>query len=341
MAQLLYGSGPAAVTLRRVRGAAPKSAAALFAGSNTAQRQHPPMVPAFLTAVFFALSVVCASRSARLLGATGANYRRLLVSLLLLGIWAHVWGHGLGGKTFFWFFLSGSIGFGLGDMALYQALAAIGPRLAVILVQCLAVPFAACIERLWLGTAVNAGQAVCGFVILAGVAIALGESSVDLAAAVRLRGTLFGIAAALGQAAGAVVSRKAYLVAALLGEPVDGGTAAYERMIGGVLATSVFYLALLGRNQSRRSEGPRLNRQNRAVAWRWVVLNALAGATLGVSCYQWALSTTPSAIVLPIVALAPIITIPLAFALEGDKPTLRSVLGGIIAVAGAIQLTRM
>ena len=57
------------------------------------------------------------------------------------------------------------------------------------------------------------------------------------------------------------------------------------------------------------------------------------------SCYQWALATTPSGIVLPIVATSPLLAIPLAWWLEGDRPTTRSVTGGVIAVAGVIGLT--
>jgi len=60
---------------------------------------------------------------------------------------------------------------------------------------------------------------------------------------------------------------------------------------------------------------------------------------LGVGCYQWALATTPSGIVLPIAATAPLLSIPIAFWLEGDRPTRRSLIGGVIAVAGCIALT--
>src|SRR5207249_2695874 len=42
---------------------------------------------------------------------------------------------------------------------------------------------------------------------------------------------------ALGQALGAVVSRKAIAVGAAAGFPIDGGSAAYQRAIGGVLLT--------------------------------------------------------------------------------------------------------
>jgi drug/metabolite transporter (DMT)-like permease len=58
-----------------------------------------------------------------------------------------------------------------------------------------------------------------------------------------------------------------------------------------------------------------------------------------VGCYQWALSTTPSGIVLPIVATLPLVVIPFAWRLEGDRPGGRSIIGGIIAVTGVIALT--
>jgi drug/metabolite transporter (DMT)-like permease len=74
-------------------------------------------------------------------------------------------------------------------------------------------------------------------------------------------------------------------------------------------------------------------------AWPWVIINVLGGPVIGVSCYQWALSTTPSGIVLPIVATVPLAVIPFAYRLEGDRPGWRSLAGGIIAVAGVIALT--
>jgi drug/metabolite transporter (DMT)-like permease len=69
------------------------------------------------------------------------------------------------------------------------------------------------------------------------------------------------------------------------------------------------------------------------------VAHAIAGPVLGVSCYQWALAHTPSGIVLPIVATTPLVAIPLTYWLEGDRPSKRSILGGIVAVAGCIALT--
>jgi drug/metabolite transporter (DMT)-like permease len=66
--------------------------------------------------------------------------------------------------------------------------------------------------------------------------------------------------------------------------------------------------------------------------------NAVAGQTLGVTCYQWALKTTPAALVLAIISTSPLVVIPFSQAMEGEKMSRRSILGGVIAVVGAVVL---
>ncbi len=65
------------------------------------------------------------------------------------------------------------------------------------------------------------------------------------------------------------------------------------------------------------------------------------GPALGVTCFQWAISIAPSGIVLPIVATTPVVTIPLAYWIDGDRPGKRSIIGGVIAVGGAAVLAWM
>ena len=77
----------------------------------------------------------------------------------------------------------------------------------------------------------------------------------------------------------------------------------------------------------------------RAHRFLWILANALCGPVIGVSCYQWALATTPSGLVLPIVATTPLVIIPFSYLLERERPSRRSLAGGAIAVAGAVALT--
>jgi len=298
------------------------------------------MLPALLTTFFFALSVILARRSIRYVGSQRANFARQLVALVLLGLWAHTAGEGLHGATFGILFLSGIIGFGMGDWALFEALPRLGSGLTALLCQCLAAPIAALTEWLWLGTRLTEVQVASSGLILLGVALALAPARTDLIpAGHRLAGFAFGLIAATGQAWGAVLSRMAFLRAHEAGFALDGITAAYQRLWGGIL--SIGLLLLLGglhgrwRSIPRNTTGPNWRR-----ASPWIVGNALVGAALGVSCYQWALKSWPSSIVLPIVATTPLAAMILSFIFEGIRPTKRAIGGGIIAVAGVVLLVR-
>lgn len=296
------------------------------------------MVAAFLTTLFFSLSTIFANRSLRAVGATRANLGRLLFAALVLGAYAHLFGGGLGGAGRDWLLLSGVIGMGLGDLAVFAALPLLGSRLTVLMTQCLAAPLAIVAEWLWLGTVLTGTQLLWGFVILGGVLVAfLPSRSSPPKVTIRPIGFLFGFLAACGQGFGAVVSRKGNALAALAGEPIDGLTAAYQRILGGLAITLIWLAAraLLSAKPSAPAppEAPPLWR-----AYLWIPANAGCGAIIGVSCYQWSLATTPSGIVLPIVACTPLVIIPLSYWLENERPTRRSLLGGLIAVAGCIAL---
>ena len=296
------------------------------------------MFAAFLAALFYALSSIFAHRSTRLLGVATANFARLWTASFFLALWAHTFGSGLHGAGLGTFILSGIAGFGISDMAMFATLPLLGPRLTTLMVQCLAAPFAGLIEWLWLGTRLDAVQLGCGAAILVGVGLAVapergaGEPSpVEVAVAPgHRRGLLFGCLAALGQGGGAVIARRAYALSAAGGVPVDGGTAAYQRILGGLLLVTVVYF--LSRRE-KSTAGPRWR-----AAWPVVLANSLAGAVIGVSFYQRALSTTPSAVVMPIVALTPLIVVPFAFFIEHERPSPRSLVGGVLAVIAAAIL---
>ncbi len=298
------------------------------------------MLPAFLTTIFFSLSAVSGRRLSHYVGGTEANLSRLLVAAVLLGAWAHGFGFGISGAAFPLLFVSGCIGFGIGDLALFQAYPRIGTRRTMVLVQCLAAPFGALTEWAWLGHAPTGPQAFFGVIILVGVGVALmpgkgeGQPIHGLGA-----GIFFGTLAALCQAWGAVLSRKAYAVAEAAGQTFngagDGVNAAYQRLLGGILVSALF-MAYLKLAHKPAPGGDR--KADWSQAWPWMVANGLFGPTLGVTCYQWALTTTPTSIVLPIVATTPLAVMPFTRIMEGEKFTWRAILGGAVAVAGVIGL---
>ena len=292
------------------------------------------MFAAFLTTVLFSISGVAANRTSRILGGTEANFWRILLASLFLALLANTFGSGLQGPAIQTFFISGVVGFGIGDLALYQAFPKLGSRLSIMLVHCLAAPFAAVVEWFWLGNRITAPEAFSSAVVLFGVALALAPGEhVHIPRRTLLIGIVMGTLAAFGQGFGAVLSRRAYEICRSNNFKMDGITAAYQRIWGGVLVAvlSMIWIRAARREQSREKDWRKV--------WPWLVANVAAGPALGVACYQWALGVERTAIVLPIVALTPLMIIPFSWRIEGERPSVRSLLGGVIAVAGVIGLT--
>ena len=294
------------------------------------------MLPAIFTTFLFSFSVLFASRSVQYVGGMPANVTRLTGAMVLLGIWAHGFGGGFGGAGLSWFLWSGLIGFGMGDMALFGALPRIGPRLAILLTQCLGAPIGVLAEYLILRTPTSVAELLSGVVILGGVALALAPEEQWAGDPKRFRmGLCFGLVSALGQGMGGVFSRIGYKVVENAGEQIDGGTAAYQRIVAGVFVTVVCWVLLRIFGGVREEKKP-LEVWKKAMPY--IAGNAFSGPTLGVACFQWALLSHSTATVLPIVATSPLVTMGLAWFIQGNKPARKAIFGGALAVLGASGL---
>jgi drug/metabolite transporter (DMT)-like permease len=295
------------------------------------------ILAALLTTLLYSLSGIAGARVSRMLGSIEANFFRIVIATALLGTYAHTLGAGLRGRALPYFLASGLIGFGIGDFSLYQAYPRIGSRLCMLLVHCLAAPIGAAVEWAWLGTALTLIQVACCLLILFGVGLALAPSEhMHIPRKALITGVAFGFIAAVCQGLGSVVSRKAYLVAHLANENIDGISAAYQRIWGGIVFAALSYI--LYRSRLPAAERERFFASRVRPAWKWLVLNAVAGPALGVSFFQFALSKAPTGLVLPVVSLTPLMIIPFSRKFENERPGARSLLGGAIAVAGVASL---
>src|SRR3954469_11328704 len=230
------------------------------------------MLAALLTTVLFSISGVAANRTSRVLGGIEANFWRILLAALLLAALANLVGVGLNGPAIKTFFISGVVGFGIGDLALYQAFPKLGSRLSIMLVHCLAAPFAAVVEWFWLGNRITAPEAFSSAIILLGVALALAPGEhLHIARRTLLIGILMGALAAFGQGFGAVLSRKAYEICRANNFKMDGVTAAYQRIWGGVLVAvfSMIWIKTVRREPAREKNWRKI--------WPWLLANVAAG----------------------------------------------------------------
>lgn len=253
-------------------------------------------------------------------------------------------GSGITGESLPIFALSGLLGIGVGDTGYFQALTRLGTRRTVLIVQCFTAPAAAFIEWLWLGTKLNGPEIFFIAVILIGVAVAMAPGEhLEIPRRQMIAGVALASLAALGGALGVVLSRKAYAVAFAAGEHPDPGTTGYQRVLGGALIPAIILIAAKWR--SAHAHGGifeyktfHVSREKWIRIWPWVLGNGLAGQTLGVTAMQWALEKTPTGIVTAIIAMTPVVLLPMTRVVDGEKIGIRSLAGAFIGVGGMIGL---
>lgn len=294
------------------------------------------MIPALLTVLLWSVSVICATRAARALGGGMANRWRLVIAILLLGSAVGAAGTVPHQQALWWLLASGAIGLGLGDLAMYRGYELVGSRLIALLTQCLAAPIAGLLEWVWLGSHPGAGEIVWGCIALSGVAMALGPNARPAGATGRrlAMGVAMGVLSAGGLALAGVLTRCASAAADGSGASMhgfEGGLGAgFARNLGGAVAAFAggWLLAL-------RVPRPDTGRHERRRGWWWLLGTAICGPALGVACYQWALIEAPAATVQAILALVPVLVMPLAMWSEGDRPKPLAWVGAGVAVMGA------
>ena len=233
--------------------------------------------------------------ASRQIGGAEANFGVCLAAFSL-GLWAYTYGSGLVGEAFPLFLISGSVGVGLGDTGYYQALPRLGSRRAVLLVQCFTAPFAALIEWFWLGTKLNLPEILCIALILIGVALALAPGDHLKISSRELRlGLCFRSFCRVLQCAGRGMSRKALPSRMRRENFPDAGTTGYQRVLGGILFPAIILLVVKWRRPAHAHGGvfeektQHVSREKWGRIWPLVLGNGLAGQTLGMSCFQWAI----------------------------------------------------
>ncbi len=286
-------------------------------------------------AFFYAWSVTCARRSSAHHGPDLANLGRLLVAIVVVGLFVLFSGRQPFCAGWGWLILGGVLGLGVGDIALFHALPRIGVGLTMLLTQCLAAPFALVLEYEALGHSPNGAQMLAALVILIGVGVALGAPA-EGDPADRRTGVWLGVLSALGQACGAVSTPMTVHACEAAGQTIpDGFAQAFVRLLGGVPIVILFVLWM------SRKEGlfAKVRRPYAftSAPW-WMLMNGISGPALGVACYQWALTQHPAALVLSVVALTPLFGLVMQWAVEGQRPSWRLWVGGAIAIGGVILL---
>ncbi|WFB37101.1 DMT family transporter [Kiritimatiellota bacterium B12222] len=294
------------------------------------------MISALLTAICWSISGFASSRISRFFGAPTANLLRLCIATLLLFsicLWQNT---GFTSTAAIWFVLAGLCHLCIGDMGLFAAFRRLGPRLSVLMVGSLAPPTALLSEWWILGDFPSLSQIICAGSILLLVAVAVAPKERQHLSPQELRaGLLFGVIAAVGQGLSSTLQRYGNYQTTLSQTSVDPWLMILIRVGAGTLGVMVIllFLQLAHQHPFRKPVELIPHRKVEGHPLLWLGISALMGPIIGMSFLITALETTSSGLVQAVIATMPVFMIPVAWILDGNAPSIRSIIAGSAAVS--------
>ncbi|AFZ43302.1 protein of unknown function DUF6 transmembrane [Halothece sp. PCC 7418] len=217
---------------------------------------------------------------------------------------------------------SGIIGIGFGDTVFFSSLKYLGARRA-LLFETLAPPLAAMIALIFLQETLSVSAWLGIILTLVGVATVISErtSNQDLTVENLKLGIGFGLASAIAQAVGAVLSRSA-----LTDFDLNPLWSTLIRLSAGTLSLIPL---LVSRQQQLKLP---------SLQWSWrlvgiIFITAFASTYLGIWLQQISLKFTATGVAQTLSSTSPLFVLPIAAFLK-ETITLRAILGVFIALTG-------
>ena len=281
-------------------------------------------------AICWTLSALFFEKAGSKIGSLSVNVIRLMTAIILLGLIAWVT-RGYFFPTdatpyqWFWLSLSGFIGFFLGDLFLFHSYSIIGSRMAQ-LVMTLAPPITAITGLLMLNEHLSAKQALGIFITVGGICIAmLGKKRGEkFNFNVPLKGFLFALGGAAGQAIGLVLSKKG------MGDYNAISATQIRAITGGI--SFILLVTFLNRWSSI------LKAFSNKSGVKFVLSGSVFGPVMGVSLSLFAVQHTKAGVAATLMGLVPIFIILPSALIFKEKITFYQVLGAFVSVGGCILL---
>ena len=304
--------------------------------------QYLGEIISLLVAVSWTTGAIFADVASHRIGSINLNIIRMVFALLFLAAILFAFTGSpiplhTDGKTWFWFALSGVVGFVFGDLCLFNAYVRIGSLYGQLLMT-LAPPFAGIAGFLMLGEKLAPTSLLAMVVTLSGIGITILSKDSDSRLPVLklpLSGVLYGIGAGVGQGVGLVLSKigMEHYTAAMPSDAASGVLSAmpfagtFIRVIAGIIG---FSLIILLKKESGSLQKALKDRTSLVCC----LITTLLGPVIGVSLSLMAVQHTSAGIASTLMGLTPVmILIPYSIYMK-QRITLKEVAGTFITVAG-------
>jgi drug/metabolite transporter (DMT)-like permease len=292
---------------------------------------HAGELAALGTAACWTATSLAFEVAGRRIGSLPVNLIRLVLAIFLLGgfTWltrglllpvdasAHNW---------VWLSLSGIVGFTVGDLCLFRAFVVVGARVSMLLMTLVPV-ITAIAGFVVMGEVLSANELLGMALTILGVSTVVWErrrTPDGLLQRLPVSGILLGLAGAAGQAVGLVLSKYG------MGS-YNAFAATHIRVIAGALGFAVAF-TLTGWWPKVRAA----TKDRRAMTS--TTIGAFFGPFLGVSLSLLAVKYTEAGVAATLMALAPVLIIPVSVLVFREHVAWPAVLGAVVAVAGSALL---
>ena len=287
---------------------------------------------ALATSFFFAMTALIFTMTGRMVGSQVTNCIRLAFALLYLIVLNFILFReplpfSAEPSRWLWLSLSGVIGLALGDAFLFQSLVSVGPRLGSLLLS-LAPIFGALIAWVFFGETLTFLE-ITGIVLaLAGIAwvVMAHKEPPDTPHGHTRRGVIFGVLGGLGQAVGLVFSKQGML----------GEFSPFQANAIRMLAAGIFIWGWMLLEGKTGATVAALRAKPQVIGL--IALGAFLGPLLGVSASLLAVQHAEVGVASTLMALPPVIILPVSYFLFKEKVGWQALLGTALAIAGVAIL---
>ncbi len=287
---------------------------------------------ALFTSLCWAISAVGFTYSAQRIGAMATNRVRVLVALIILLVLnAVLYGQPIplqaDGAHWFWLTLSGVVGLAIGDAFLFQAFQDIGPRIGLLLLS-VAPVFGSLLAWPLFGETLTVVQITGIVVTLAGIGwvVLVRPEEGQVRPEHHVRGIIFALLGALGQAGGLILSRPG------MSADFSPFAATLIRMIAAVVI--LWGIALFQKQAGTTIQAVRKD----PGALRWVSFSALFGTVIGIAASLLAVQRAEIGVASTLMALPPVFMLPISYFFFKERFNWQAVAGTLVAMAGVALL---
>jgi len=290
-------------------------------------QSHLGEIAALATAVCWTISAVAFESAGKKVGSISVNLIRLFIALVLISVF-NLFARGMllpldaSVSTWLWLSFSGLIGFVIGDLFLFQAYVQVGARISMLIMSTVP-PITAITGYILMGERITLLGLAGMLITIGGIALVIltkGPEGKTVRLTHPIKGLIYAFIGALGQAFGLVFSK--------FGMGSYNAIAATQiRIIAAIIGFSIVITF-------SKNWGHLYTALKDSKAMKHISIGSVFGPVIGVSLSLFAVQHAATGIVSTIMAITPILIIPMSIFVLKEKVVPREIFGAVICLIG-------